>query len=86
MSQLRITKRSLFLLLLMSGLLWMVPAPLAAQQQDNGGITLSVSAGYDSYYKSEFGVPVTINAANSGPAVSGELRTQHAHRQKPLRY
>lgn len=58
----------------MSGLLWMVPAPLAAQQQESEGITLSVSAGYDSYYKSEFGVPVTINAANSGPAVSGELR------------
>ncbi len=74
MSLLRIDKKSLFLLLLISGWLWILPAPLAAQQQADDGITLGVSAGYDGFYKSEYGVPVKINVANSGPAVSGELR------------
>ncbi len=53
-----------------------VTAPVAAQedsQEQAGPITITATAGFDSYYKSEFWVPVQISVSNTGPAISGRL-------------
>ncbi len=42
--------------------------------QTDNGLTLAVRAGFDGAYKSDFWVPVQVTAANTGPAVEGELR------------
>jgi hypothetical protein len=44
----------------------------AAAQSD--GLSLTARAGFDGVYKTYHWVPVQVTAANSGPAVSGELR------------
>jgi hypothetical protein len=69
-------KKSLFILLLFLILLF-VPTPTTLAQEGTGApgdLTLSASAGFDSYYKAEFWFPVTITVANNGPAVEGEVR------------
>lgn len=38
------------------------------------GLTLSVVAGFDGFYKSEFWLPVQVSATNSGPAIEGKLQ------------
>ncbi|WP_420629607.1 DUF7408 domain-containing protein [Candidatus Leptofilum sp.] len=45
-------------------------APVAAQDDENG-ITLDVAVGFDSYFKSDYWVPVQVTAANNGPAIEG---------------
>ncbi len=57
---------SFFLLMLMLGI-----SARAATAQDNSGITIDMTVGYDSLYKSEYWVPVQVTVANSGPAVEG---------------
>ena len=57
----------LFLILLLFG-----AAP--AQAQTTAGLSLHIEAGYDGWYKSAYWLPVHISAANSGPAIDGELR------------
>lgn len=67
-------KYTLFLLLVL--LLPLAASPATAQenpQEQTGPVTLSASAAFDGYYKGEFWVPVHINAANSGPAITGRL-------------
>jgi hypothetical protein len=51
-------------------------SPVAAQEGDeepSNPISISASAGYDSFYKGEFWVPVQINVSNAGTAVTGQL-------------
>lgn len=50
-------------------------APLAAAQDDPlpPGLSLSVTAGMDSFYKEEHWLPVHINVANNGPSFEGTL-------------
>ena len=51
-------------------------SPVAAQEGDqepSSPISISASAGYDSYYKGEFWVPVQISVSNAGTAVTGRL-------------
>jgi hypothetical protein len=44
------------------------------QAQNAPGLTLTVEAGFDGWYKSTHWLPVHISAANSGAAIDGELR------------
>ena len=37
---------------------------------------MTAQAGFDGFYKPEFGMPVHVNVANSGTAVEGELRIE----------
>ncbi|MEZ4589723.1 MAG: hypothetical protein R3D55_01070 [Chloroflexota bacterium] len=48
-------------------------APIAAQDEENG-ITLDLTVGYDSYFKREHWIPVQVTAANNGPAVDGYVQ------------
>ncbi len=50
-----------------------VTAVPSLHAQDNTGITMTAEAGFDGFYKPGFGVPVQVNVANSGTAVTGEL-------------
>jgi hypothetical protein len=45
-----------------------------AQAQNAPGLTLTVEAGFDGWYKSAYWLPVHVSAANSGAAIDGELR------------
>lgn len=45
--------------------------PVVAQEEDNNGLTLAMTVGYDSLYKNEYWVPVQVTAANTGPAIEG---------------
>jgi hypothetical protein len=45
-----------------------------AQAQNAPGLTLTVEAGFDGWFKSTHWLPVHISAANSGAAIDGELR------------
>lgn len=62
--------RSLFLKILLLLLLFS-SVPLAFSQS---GVTLTASAGFDSFYKGDNWLPVQISVANSGPPIEGELR------------
>lgn len=53
-------------------LLLLIAAP--AQAQSVPGLTLTVEAGFDGWYKSTYWLPVHISAANSGTAIDGELQ------------
>ncbi|MBK8985376.1 MAG: hypothetical protein IPM39_04735 [Chloroflexi bacterium] len=66
--------KRLLLILILLPMLWWGTAVSQAQQPPDNGLTLAASAGYDGVYKSDFWVPVVITAANTGPAVEGELR------------
>jgi hypothetical protein len=46
------------------------------QAQGQDGITMTAQAGFDGFYKAEFGIPVYVNVANSGTAVEGQLRIE----------
>lgn len=72
MMQPRTHARSLaVLILLLVGTVW--TTPVTAQTEDTG-VTLSVDAGFDSFYKNVYWTPVQINVANSGPTIDGQLR------------
>lgn len=43
-------------------------------EAQNDGLSLTARAGFDGVYKTNHWVPVQVTAANTGPAVSGELR------------
>jgi hypothetical protein len=43
-------------------------------EAQSGGLSLTARAGFDGVYRTYNWVPVQVTAANSGPAVSGELR------------
>ncbi|WP_420645680.1 DUF7408 domain-containing protein [Candidatus Leptofilum sp.] len=62
--------RFLLLFSLFFAIFAVLAVPAAAQDEDNG-ITLDVSVGFDSYYKSDYWIPVQVIAANSGAAVEG---------------
>lgn len=49
---------------------------VSTQAQDDNGITMAAQAGFDGFYKAEFGIPVYVNVANRGTAVTGELRIE----------
>jgi hypothetical protein len=66
-------KIQLFSLTLLLTLSWLTVAPFV-QAQAPEGLTLTARAGFDGYYKPNAWVPVQITAANSGPALEGELR------------
>ncbi|MCB8948020.1 MAG: hypothetical protein H6653_08390 [Ardenticatenaceae bacterium] len=65
--------RFLFLFSLFFALFGILAAPAAAQDEENG-ITLDVTVGFDSYFKSEYWIPVQVMAANNGPAVEGYIQ------------
>lgn len=48
--------------------------PAAAQTETAEGITLRAEAGFDGIARENNWVPVTINVANNGPSLEGELR------------
>ena len=59
---------------LVGALLLRSPAPVAAQESP-AEVTLTVTAGYDGYYKEDASwIPVLVTAANDGPPIEGELR------------
>lgn len=64
------------LLLLFIALFLTVVQSVSAQQDEPaaGAISLVAEAGFEGYYKSQFWLPVQVTAANSGPAVEGEIR------------
>lgn len=66
---------TLFLLLCLSQL-WIAPvtAQSAAQPETGSALSLSARAGFDSYYKSGYWLPVQVTASNDGPPLVGELR------------
>lgn len=66
---------TIFRAVLLIFLLSFIPALRAAAQNDNG-ITMTAQAGFDGFYKAEFGIPVYVNVANSGTAVTGQLRIE----------
>lgn len=49
---------------------------VSTHAQEDDGITLTAQAGFDGFYKAEFGIPVYVNVANSGTAVTGQLRIE----------
>lgn len=61
-----------------------ITAPVAAQE-DGNGITIDMTVGYDSLYKSEYWIPVQVTAANSGPSVEGyvEILVRQGSGQDP---
>ena len=65
--------RLLLLFFLFFAIFGALAAPIAAQDEENG-ITLDLTVGYDSYFKREHWIPVQVTAANSGPAVEGYVQ------------
>jgi hypothetical protein len=65
--------REMLALLLLLALPLFAPV-VAAQDETATGVTLTAVAGYDGFFKNQFGLPVYITAANSGPAIEGEVR------------
>ncbi|GJM43050.1 MAG: hypothetical protein DHS20C20_33320 [Ardenticatenaceae bacterium] len=65
--------RFLLFLALLLPIFGLITLPAAAQDDENG-ITLDVAVGFDSYFKSEYWLPVQVTAANSGPAVEGYVQ------------
>jgi hypothetical protein len=64
-------KNQLFILLSLLLSLFAFTATPVAAQDDSNGITIDMTVGYDSQYKSEFWVPVQVTVTNNGPAVEG---------------
>ena len=60
------------IILLLLGFLFFSATP--SQAQSAAGLTLTVEAGFDGWYKSTYWLPVHISAANSGAAIDGELQ------------
>ncbi|MFO7540524.1 MAG: hypothetical protein R6X32_20985 [Chloroflexota bacterium] len=67
------TRYTLHAALLLLALIPLITAA-PAQAQTSPGLSLSVEAGFDGWYKSTYWLPVYISAANSGAAIDGELR------------
>ncbi|MCB9420980.1 MAG: hypothetical protein H6667_14355 [Ardenticatenaceae bacterium] len=65
---------TIFHLVLLIFLSCVTAVPILAQE--DSGITMTAQAGFDGFYKAEFGIPVYVNVANSGTAVTGELRIE----------
>ncbi|GAB4271395.1 MAG: hypothetical protein Kow0080_16780 [Candidatus Promineifilaceae bacterium] len=63
--------RRLFLLWLLC--LFLLPAPFATAQE-TPQFVLTVTAGYNSYYKENSWIPVHITAVNDGPPLEGKLQ------------
>ncbi len=55
-------------------LLFVFLAPTAWAQNEPSGLTLEVTGGFDSLYKSEYWLPITVTLANSGAPIEGEVR------------
>ena len=62
----------LILFVIVVGIFAASVVPLEAQ--DTNGVTMTVQAGYDGYYKTGSILPVIVTAANDGPPIEGELR------------
>lgn len=45
-----------------------------AAQSEPSGLTVDAQAGFDGFYKGDFWFPVTINLANDGPPIEGEIQ------------
>jgi hypothetical protein len=58
---------------LLSLLVGWAPAARADDVAQAGGVSLSIRAGFDAYYKEAHWVPVRISVANDGPDVTGTL-------------
>jgi hypothetical protein len=71
---LRENKTVVYLLLSLLALFSIMAGPAAAQDESGSGISLSASAGFDGFYKSEYGIPVQILVSNSGAAIEGDLQ------------
>lgn len=46
----------------------------AQAQTEQAGLTLEAEAGFDGLFKGEYWLPVTVNVANSGSPIEGEVR------------
>lgn len=64
------SKQPLILLFCLFLSLFAMAAPVAAQDDDSG-LTIDMTVGYDSLYKNEYWVPVQVTIANNGPAIEG---------------
>jgi hypothetical protein len=65
--------RQLVILLLLL-IMPFVASAVSAQEELARGVTIAAEAGYDGYYKAQYGLPVQVTVANSGPAIEGEVR------------
>lgn len=65
-----VQKLALFLALFLA----LNAARVAAQSDETGEIVLTAKAGFDGFYKPDYGVPVQVTVANNGPALEGELQ------------
>ncbi len=74
MTQFRRIKKCLGVLFIVFIAASLFSARVSAQGDEASGIVLQASAGFDSFYKAENGLPVRITVANSGRAVEGELQ------------
>jgi hypothetical protein len=54
--------------------LFLTTLPVAAQTEEPDGLTLTAEAGFDHLYKGEYWLPVTVNVANDGAPIEGEVR------------
>ncbi len=52
----------------------LLTVPHSIHAQEDNGVTLDATIGFDGFFKTEFWVPVRIAVANSGPEINGELR------------
>ncbi len=73
-------------ILLLLGLLMLsggLVTPVVAQDEADG-IAMSLTVGYDSFYKSAYWLPVQVTVANSGPTVEGyvEIRIEQGGAQQ----
>ncbi len=78
-----------FLLLALFGLHAWAASPAAARPvvAQAEGVRLSVTAGFDGFYRGEAWIPVTIAAANDGPDVVGRLQvTAPSAGRSPVRF
>ncbi len=80
------TRLLLFFSLLLP-LLGLIATPANAQDSSSD-LTLTMTVGYDSFYKSEYWVPIQVMAANSGPPVEGyvEIRVPQGGGQEPASF
>ncbi|MEM7334842.1 MAG: hypothetical protein AAF490_22385 [Chloroflexota bacterium] len=80
--QKRILKRTLFLIF---GILLLAPLqPITAQE--NSGLSLSYTFGFDGTYKVGYWFPIQVELSNSGPSIEGELLFEAGDSGDSVRY
>jgi hypothetical protein len=65
---------------------WAVAPQAAEPPQAAAGLTLTVRAGFDGYYKDGQWMPIRVTLANDGPEVSGTLKVKVPHNNAETLY